>query len=59
MACCRPTGIGSKQQFVIRLSEEAAFMQGARVTGVLASRNIYSMPGGVTLQGQFTLMRVR
>jgi RHS repeat-associated protein len=49
---------GSKQQFVIQFSEETAFLQGARVAGEKASRSIYSIPGGVTLKGEFTLTRV-
>lgn len=50
---------GPKQQFVIQLSEEAAFTQGARIIGEVPARSIYSMPGGVSINGQFTLTRVR
>lgn len=49
---------GPKQQFVIQLSEETAFTQGARILGEALTRSIYSIPGGVTLQGEFTLKRL-
>ncbi|HTN84282.1 MAG TPA: DUF6531 domain-containing protein [Sorangium sp.] len=50
---------GARQNYLIQLSEQAAFEQGARIIGEVPERSIYSMPGGVTLSGQFTLLRIR
>lgn len=51
---------GDKQKFVIRFSEETAFLlNGIRVMGEVPSRSIFSIPGGTTLSGKFLVLRVR
>lgn len=51
---------GDKQNFVIQLSEETAFLlNGIRVMGEVPSRSIFSIPGGTTLRGKFLVTRVR
>lgn len=46
-----------KQAFSIQFSEEAAFMQGVRVSGQNVERSIYTIPGNSTLEGVFKIIR--
>ncbi|MEM7594731.1 MAG: hypothetical protein AAF383_25080 [Cyanobacteria bacterium P01_A01_bin.83] len=51
---------GNKQNFVIQFSEQEAFLNnGVRVTGQVPSRSIYTIPGGITLKGEFLVTRIR
>jgi hypothetical protein len=51
---------GDKQNFVIQFSEEEAFiLNGVRVTGELPDRGIFTIPGGITLKGNFLVARIR
>jgi hypothetical protein len=50
---------GARQEYGIQFSEEDAFNSGARVTGDLPSRNIYSIPGDCTITGACTVTRLR
>ena len=48
---------GDRQNFVIRFSQETAIMQDIRLTRSRAG--IFTMPGGTTLKGEFTVARIR
>lgn len=50
---------GAKQKFAVQFFERDAFNSGARVTGEIPSRNIYSIPGGCTITGACSVVRVR
>lgn len=50
---------GSKQQYAVQFSELDAFNSGVRVSGDLPSRNIFSIPGGCTITGACSVVRVR
>lgn len=51
---------GDKQNFVIQLLEQEAFLNNeVRVTGQVPSRSIYTIPGGITLKGEFLVTMIR
>jgi len=55
-------GIGvfpPRQQYVVSFSEADAFASGVRVTGSDVGRGSYTIPGGCTINGACTVMRVR
>ena len=51
---------GDKQNFVIQFSKKEALLNNdVRVLGQKPSRNIYTIPGGSTLEGKFLITRIR
>jgi hypothetical protein len=57
-----PSNLGveaAKQGYLISFSNETAFANGVRVVAGDASRGIFTIPGGTTMRGAFTVTRLR